>query len=219
MSILKRLVEVGSYQYGSTRLQGGRTAPYSVRFPTAADDAFIDFLADRAVEILPWRDWPTPFIFGIADSGIPLARAVWRGLKRVVDDAKLTIISSRDERFSLDPSSSGETSIIVDNAITTGTTLRWAHQRLVAACHSPEVAIRFFDREEVEANGQSLIDPIQRELGIAIISMFRIQDLLPVLPEEERQTILTHLVHSGTPDVRAHVEATYVFKNGSWSSR
>src|SRR3989338_910479 len=190
MSVASHLIEVGSYYYSSTQLQGGRTAPYSVRFPTKTDDAFIDFLADRAIEVFPWRDWSTLWIFGIAESGIPLARGGWRGMEKVVHDVRLRIVSSHDERFALDPGSSGETTIIVDNAITTGATLQRVHQRLIAVGHSYQVAVRFFDREEVEADGRSLLDPIRMELGINILSMFRIRDLLPDLPEEERQTIL-----------------------------
>lgn len=218
-NILQTLSRCGAYMFGHTILKGGRPSPYSVKFPTTITDDLLTMLADRAVEILPWNTWFAPEVFGIARSGLPMARAVFNGLSQVMDGVNIATLNPDDDVQPIFTISDARTAIIVDNAVTTGETVRWAYRVLHDAGIQPTVVIRFFDREEVGPAGDVIIETLKADMNLELFSLFHIRDLLPDLPNNERQAILNQLVRFGTHTTQIYLEEIYVFKNNAWAIR
>ncbi len=219
MSAKRCLLEAESYRYGSTRLRDGRIVPYVVHFPKSVSNSVREALAARTKEVLPWNDWKTVRIFGIAHSGIPLARAVKIGLRQVTASVHMNILDPRVGNPRIAAAAEGIQAIIVDNAVTTGASLLWAVRILKRSGYQPTIAVRFFDREEIEPDGCSQPERLRREIAINLLSLFRVRDLLQIVTDAERQELLDHLVLHGTVSVRQHMEDAYVFQDGTWSPR
>lgn len=218
-NIAQKLSLCEAYVFGQTTLKGGRPSPYSVKFPTAITDDVLTMLADRAVETLPWNTWHAPYVFGIARSGLPMAKAVFNGLSRVMSGVSIVTLSPYDGVRPILTISNTRTAIIVDNAVTTGETVKWAHQTLRNVGIQPTVVIRFFDREEVGPAGDAIVKTLKADMKLELLSLFRIRDLLPDLPDSEWQAILHQLARFGTPTAQTYLEETYVFQNNAWAIR
>ncbi|MFH0856625.1 MAG: hypothetical protein V1860_01875 [bacterium] len=192
-----------------------------MKFPTTITDDVLIMLADRAVEILPWDTWSAPCVFGIARSGLPIAQAVFNGLSRVMHGVSIATLNPYSDVQPIFATPDVRTAIIADNAVTTGKTIKWAHQTLYNAGVQPTAVIRFFDREEVSPAGDAIIETLKDDMNLKLFSLFRIRDLLPDLhlPDSERQAILNQLVRFGTHAIQTYLEETYVFQNNAWAIR
>lgn len=219
MLVKRCLVESGGYRYGSTQLKSGRCVPYIVRFPKPLSERAREALVENCKEKLPWAQWPKNLaVFGIAKSGLPLARLVADGLEQVGLSIQRGVLDPHDKAASIQRKRKKQ-AIIVDNAVTTGASIRWAHQLLQGNGYRSIAAVRFFTREEVEEDGLSQEELMLREIRMNLLSLFSVRDLLSNISDAERHEILNNLVLYGTSSVRKYMEEAYVFRNETWLAR
>lgn len=206
------VIDSGAYQFQTTKLQNKRTSPYIMRWPAQLTESFSGTIANTMRHLEVFSEQTTHYVVGIANSGIGISKLVTRGLRDLNCQVSETIISLNNlSEFSLRNKAPSKV-IIVDNAVTTGITLKKVTDYIRSFGHSVETAIRFFDREEVEPNGTTIQQMVKNELSLELYSTVTIRDILPILPKNHVMAIRLYLIRYGTQSIRNFMEENNVLK-------
>ncbi len=192
------LLHYGLYQFNEVTFKNGRVSPYTVRLPkTLLGDVF-QVMAAATWRINKFSSLEAAHFIGIANSGIPLAEAIYEHGLRLGRRVKLSIIYPRKMEQSIEVADNEETTILIDNAVTTGETVVKVLDMISPFGHHPKTIVRIFDREDVGEDGLSTADRIKAQNGLDLISISRLRDIIPYLSIDERQAILSYQLLYGT---------------------
>ena len=206
------LLRHGLYQFGKSVLKSGRETPYSVRLPKSPAKDLFRVLGESAWGLDQLMPLQAVHCIGIANSGITLAEAIYGHGLEMSKDAELSIVYPRKEEQNLGRvSNDATTSVLIDNAVTTGETATKVLRMISPFGHQPKVIVRIFDREDVDEDGLSIAECIKTVNGLDVISIFRLRDVIPHLNHLERQAVLTYQSTYGTTSFKEWMGGQHVF--------
>lgn len=213
MHIAKCLIKNGIYQPLATRLKNGRVSPYIVRWPNNISDQLLEELGRMALSFEIFKKEQKFHIIGVANSGLKLANAVYKELHNAGKVVVFTAVDPRSlKEVDLISCSENET-IIIDNAVTTGNTIKIVANFLKSYGIKVGYALRLFDREEVEPSGATIEEIIKAESSICLLSLLRVRDLISIVPRDEAEAIRNYLIDHGTKSIRLFLETNHVYKH------
>ena len=195
------LLRYGLYQFGETVFKNGRISPYTVRLQQYPPNELFQFLAQLAWNLEQLASLQAIHCFGIANSGIRLATAIYEHGLRLGKHAELSILYPLATEQHLSPADGNQeatATALIDNAVTTGETLAKVLGGVRQFGYRPEVTIRIFDREDVGEDGQSTVERIKTRFDLDLISIFKLRDIVLGLDPMERQAILAYQSEHGT---------------------
>lgn len=204
------LLRYGLYQFGESIFKNGRVTPYTVRLPQPPQKELFQTLAESAWSLDQLSKLQKVDCIGIANSGITLAWAIHEHVTRLGKPTRCLIASPRASGQVLVSAESGFTSILIDNAVTTGETAAKVLGTVRRFGYEPEVILRIFDREDVGEDGLNTAERIRMHLGLDLVSIFRLRDIIPCLDKLERQAVLTYQSAYGTTSFKEWIGGQYV---------
>lgn len=205
------LLRSGLYQFGEAVFKNGRATPYTVRLPYFPEKELFRFLAEAAWSLDQLSRLQNVHCIGIANSGVPLAEAIYEHGCSSRKCTKLSVIDPHALEASIDPADDDEmTTILIDNAVTTGKTVKTVLEMVRRFDYRPELVVRIFDREDVGQDGLSTVERIWRDTGLSLISIFRLRDILPNLNPVERQAVLSYQSQYGTASFKKWIGGDHV---------
>jgi orotate phosphoribosyltransferase len=192
------LLRYGLYQFGENVFKSGRVTPYTVRLPQSPQKKLFQSLAESAWNLRQLATFQRIDCIGIANSGIPLAEAIHEYGFTLGRSARCQIVHPRLSEQNVVSAERGVTSILIDNAVTTGDTIAKVLTLARQFGHEPKTILRIFDREDVGEDGLSTVERIKSRLDVDVVSIFRLRDMIPCLDETERRAVLAYQSVYGT---------------------
>lgn len=192
------LLRYGLYQFGETVFKNGRMTPYTVRLPQSPQEELFRSLANVAWDLEVLVALQSAHCIGIANSGVPLARAIHEYGLSTGRHAEFSIVYPREESLCVGLADKKGTPVLIDNAVTTGETVVTVLEMVRRFGYKPETVIRIFDREDVGEDGLSTVERVKAQTGLNLVSIFQLRDIIPCLNPEERQAVLWYQSAYGT---------------------
>lgn len=201
----------GLFQFGRTAFKNGRVSPYTVRLPDSRPPLLFQLLAEAAWSSGHLDHYSATHLIGIANSGTPLAQAIYDHGKRLGREVQLTIVSPTQSEC-IASVTEPYVPMLIDNAITTGKSIEEVKRLFSPRIPQPKQALRIFDREDLGDDNLSTAERVILEHDVDVQSIFRLRDLLPLLQQHEREAILAYQYQYATPSFRFWMEEQgYVF--------
>jgi orotate phosphoribosyltransferase len=168
----------------------GRVSPYIFRFPSPLSKRQLQILGDRSRRLIETNCTGSPVhMIGIASRGIPMAVATL-----LADNDNQTRMSTTDTQGSVEhvAREMGQCyTVMMDNSITTGRTVARVVEQLASVKIIPDLVIRFFDREELDAHGEDPTLAAESVINCPIASVFRLRDLVESDDRKNERALLT----------------------------
>jgi orotate phosphoribosyltransferase len=205
-AFVKFCVEAGALKFGEFKTKAGRLSPYFFNAGLFDDGAKLGRLAEFYARALLDSGVAFDMIFGPAYKGIPLGAAVAIELARL--GRNLPFAYNRKE--AKDHGEGGTLVgaplkgrvLIVDDVMSAGTAARESIALIRAAGATPSAVAIALDRQEmateVGADGavrdvdHSAVQYVQRQLGLQVCAIARLDDLLQYLDEQPGGEIAAH---------------------------
>ena len=181
-------LELGVLRFGEFRLKSGRVSPYFFNaglFNTGYAAARLGRYYAAAIADSGLR---FDMVFGPAYKGIPLAALTAAALAEH-QDIDVPYAYNRKEAKAHGEGGDVVGSplegrvLIVDDVITAGTAVREACQIITAAGADVVGLAISLDRQERGQSALSAVQELKQSLGIAVISIIRLEDLIDILEE------------------------------------
>ena len=181
-------LELGVLRFGEFRLKSGRVSPYFFNaglFNTGYAAARVGRYYAAAIADSGLR---FDMVFGPAYKGIPLAALTAAALAEH-QDIDVPYAYNRKEAKAHGEGGDVVGSplegrvLIVDDVITAGTAVREAYQIITAAGADVVGLAISLDRQERGQGTLSAVQELKQSLGIAVISIIRLEDLIDILEE------------------------------------
>jgi orotate phosphoribosyltransferase len=191
-------------RFGTFTLKSGRQSPYFFNFGLFNTGALLHSLssafADAIIASYPSIGLPASsaspsgapeVLFGPAYKGIPLVSAISTELARRGRDVGYSYnrkeAKTHGEGGSIVGASLvGKRVLIIDDVITAGTAIRQAHQIVVAERGTTVGIVEALDREERGSGDLSTVQEVEKELGVAVVSVVKMRDIVAWLGEQGR---------------------------------
>jgi orotate phosphoribosyltransferase len=181
-------LELGVLRFGEFRLKSGRVSPYFFNaglFNTGYAAARVGRYYAAAIADSGLR---FDMVFGPAYKGIPLAALTAAALAEHQD---IDVPYAYNRKEAKGHGEGGEVVgsplegrvLIVDDVITAGTAVREAYQIITAAGADVVGLAISLDRQERGQGTLSAVQELKQSLGIAVISIIRLEDLIDILEE------------------------------------
>ncbi|MCI0749039.1 MAG: orotate phosphoribosyltransferase [Nevskiales bacterium] len=205
-AFLRLALHHGVLTFGEFKLKSGRISPYFFNLGRISRGAALRDLGRAYARALTASGLEYDMLFGPAYKGIPLVAAVSIALAE--DGRDVPYVYNRKE--TKDHGEGGRLVgavpkgrvVIVDDVLTAGTALREAVTLLRAAGAMPVAALIALDRQEAGPDGVSARVAMERELGLQIVALIRVQDVLDFLTQQHEEipaveAIRTYLARHG----------------------
>ncbi|MCR4278434.1 MAG: hypothetical protein NUV81_00830 [bacterium] len=206
------LFRYGLYQFGEVVFKNGRATPYTVRLPKSSEKELFQSLAGAAWSLDQVARIKNVHCMGIAKSGVPLAEALYEYGRASRKCTKFSVVTPHALEQGLDPAADDDemTTILIDNAVTTGKTVKTVLDMVRRFGYRPEIVVRIFDREDIGEDGLSTVERIWRDTGLDLVSIFRLRDILPSLSSMEREAVLSYQSKYGTASFKKWIGDDHV---------
>lgn len=186
------------YQFGEIVFRNGRKTPYTVRLPELPHCKLFQFFAKLVWNCGSFDKFDMIHCIGIANSGIPLARAVYEQGNELGKSVFFSTVCPHTKQHIIGSDSKKATSVLFDNAVTTGNTLSEILPITQQLGFYPKVVLRIFDREDIGTDGLRTVDRIKNRFGLNLISIIRLRDIIQYLNNDEYQSIIKYQSAYGT---------------------
>jgi len=180
---IRYALSIGAFQFppGGFTLKGGRNSPYLFNSGAFCTGESIGVLARAYASMIRGHFRPPAAVFGSAYKGIPIVTALAQVLGGTVGYA-----FNRKERKNHDEGGivvgaalEGKEVLIVDDAVTSGSSVREAFMIIKAAGGIPIGCAAAFDRQEIGDDGsQSAIQELKQDFGMDVLAIASLTDLL-----------------------------------------
>lgn len=181
-------LELGVLRFGEFRLKSGRVSPYFFNaglFNTGYAAARLGRYYAAAIAESGLR---FDMVFGPAYKGIPLAALTAAALAEHQD---IDVPYAYNRKEAKAHGEGGEVVgsalegrvLIVDDVITAGTAVREAYQIITAGGADVVGLAISLDRQERGQGTLSAVQELKQSLGVAVISIIRLEDLIDILEE------------------------------------
>ena len=186
-------LENEALRFGEFELKSGRISPYFFNAGQFQSGNALARLGDFYAHALQASDVVFDMLFGPAYKGIPLVSATAIAL---ANEYGLDIpyafnrkeVKTHGEGGSMVGAPLSGRVVIVDDVITAGTAIREV-MPLVTAAGAETVAVMVaLDRQEKGVGSLSAIQEVEKEFGIPVISIIRLQHLIDYLAAEAADT-------------------------------
>jgi orotate phosphoribosyltransferase len=194
-------VDSGVLRFGEFKTKAGRMSPYFFNSGLFDDGAKLGRLAAFYARRLLDSGIEFDMVFGPAYKGIPLGASVAIELARLGRNVPFAYnrkeAKSHGEGGNLVGAPLKGRVLVVDDVMSAGTAVRESISIIQAAGATPHAVVIALDRQEMATeNGQdvphSAVQYVQNQLGLAVCSIAKLDDLLQ------------YLAHHETPDLGAH---------------
>lgn len=205
------LFDYGIYQFGETTFKNGRITPYTVCLPQSIQKHVFQYLAESTWNIEQLANLQNVHCIGIANSGVPLAEAIYEYGLGLGKSIKLSIVHPRKAEQNIELSQTeAMIPILIDNAVTTGETIAKVLNIVHRFGYQPKIVVRIFDREDIGEDGLSTVERIKTKFNIDLISIFKLRDIIRYLRLIEREAILTYQTNHGTTSFKDWIRCQHV---------
>jgi orotate phosphoribosyltransferase len=205
-AFVKFCVEAGALKFGEFKTKAGRLSPYFFNAGLFDDGAKLGRLAEFYARALLDSGVAFDMIFGPAYKGIPLGAAVAIELARLGRNVPFAYnrkeAKDHGEGGTLVGAPLQGRVLIVDDVMSAGTAARESIALIRAAGATPSAVAIALDRQEkateVGADGairdvdHSAVQYVQRQLGLQVCAIARLDDLLQYLNEQPGGEIAAH---------------------------
>ncbi len=194
-------VDSGVLRFGEFKTKAGRMSPYFFNSGLFDDGAKLGRLATFYARRLLDSGIEFDMVFGPAYKGIPLGASVAIELARLGRNVPFAYnrkeAKAHGEGGNLVGAPLKGRVLVVDDVMSAGTAVRESISIIQAAGATPHAVVIALDRQEMATeNGQdvphSAVQYVQNQLGLAVCSIAKLDDLLQ------------YLAHHETPDLGAH---------------
>lgn len=181
--LIELAIRVEALRFGEFTLKSGRTSPYFFNAGAFNTGAALARLGECYADALSDAGPAFDMLFGPAYKGIPLASATAIAMARR-HGRDLPWAFNRKE--AKDHGEGGNTVgaplagrvMIVDDVISAGTAIRESLEIIRRAGATPAGVVIALDRQERGTGERSAVEEIQREEGLAVVSIARLDDLV-----------------------------------------
>ncbi len=205
-AFVKFCVEAGALKFGEFKTKAGRLSPYFFNAGLFDDGVKLGRLAEFYARALLESGIAFDMVFGPAYKGIPLGAAVAIELARLGRNVPFAYnrkeAKDHGEGGSLVGAPLQGRVLIVDDVMSAGTAARESIALIRAAGATPSAVAIALDRQEkateVGADGavrdvdHSAVQYVQRQLGLQVCAIARLDDLLQYLNEQPGGEIAAH---------------------------
>ena len=205
-AFVKFCVEAGALKFGEFTTKAGRLSPYFFNAGLFDDGAKLGRLAEFYARALLDSGVPFDMIFGPAYKGIPLGAAVAIELARLGRNVPFAYnrkeAKDHGEGGTLVGAPLQGRVLIVDDVMSAGTAARESIAIIRAAGATPSAVAIALDRQEmateVGADGRvrdvdhSAVQYVQRQLGLQVCAIARLDDLLQYLAAQPGDGLAQH---------------------------
>jgi len=205
-AFVKFCVEAGALKFGEFKTKAGRLSPYFFNAGLFDDGAKLGRLAEFYARALIDSGIAFDMIFGPAYKGIPLGAAVAIELARLGRNVPFAYnrkeAKDHGEGGTLVGAPLQGRVLIVDDVMSAGTAARESIALIRAAGATPSAVAIALDRQEkateVGADGvvrdvdHSAVQYVQRQLGLQVCAIARLEDLLQYLDGQAGGEIAIH---------------------------
>ncbi|MBL0946286.1 MAG: orotate phosphoribosyltransferase [Hydrogenophaga sp.] len=205
-AFVKFCVEAGALKFGEFKTKAGRLSPYFFNAGLFDDGAKLGRLAEFYARALIDSGIAFDMIFGPAYKGIPLGAAVAIELARLGRNVPFAYnrkeAKDHGEGGTLVGAPLRGRVLIVDDVMSAGTAARESIALIRAAGATPSAVAIALDRQEkateVGADGvvrdvdHSAVQYVQRQLGLQVCAIARLEDLLQYLDGQAGGEIAIH---------------------------
>ncbi len=205
-AFVKFCVEAGALKFGEFKTKAGRLSPYFFNAGLFDDGAKLGRLAEFYARALIDGGVPFDMIFGPAYKGIPLGAAVAIELARLGRNVPFAYnrkeAKDHGEGGTLVGAPLKGRVLIVDDVMSAGTAARESIALIRAAGATPSAVAIALDRQEkatevgpdgiVRDVDHSAMQYVQRQLGLHVCAIARLDDLLQYLNDQPGGDIAAH---------------------------
>ncbi|MBL0919607.1 MAG: orotate phosphoribosyltransferase [Hydrogenophaga sp.] len=205
-AFVKFCVEAGALKFGEFKTKAGRLSPYFFNAGLFDDGVKLGRLAEFYARALLESGIAFDMVFGPAYKGIPLGAAVAIELARLGRNVPFAYnrkeAKDHGEGGNLVGAPLRGRVLIVDDVMSAGTAARESIALIRAAGATPSAVAIALDRQEkateVGADGavrdvdHSAVQYVQRQLGLQVCAIARLDDLLQYLNEQPGGEIAAH---------------------------
>ncbi len=205
-AFVKFCVEAGALKFGEFKTKAGRLSPYFFNAGLFDDGVKLGRLAEFYARALLESGIAFDMVFGPAYKGIPLGAAVAIELARLGRNVPFAYnrkeAKDHGEGGSLVGAPLQGRVLIVDDVMSAGTAARESIALIRAAGATPSAVAIALDRQEkateVGTDGavrdvdHSAVQYVQRQLGLQVCAIARLDDLLQYLNEQPGGEIAAH---------------------------
>ena len=184
-------LEIGVLRFGEFTLKSGRMSPYFFNAGLFSSGYAAAKLGRYYASAIAASKIEFDMLFGPAYKGIPLVALAAAALAEHHDiDVPYTFnrkeAKTHGEGGSVVGAPLNGKVLIVDDVITAGTAAREAHKIITAAGAEVAGLVISLDRDEVgNDTNLSAVQDLERELGIRVISIVRLEDLIDLLEDSD----------------------------------
>lgn len=200
------VVEARILRFGDFTLKSGRQSPYFFNAGLFNTGRGLEFIGRSYAEALCDAGLDFDVIFGPAYKGIPLAAATAIALSAHFQQDKPWCFNRKEAKAHGEGGSivgaplQGRV-LIADDVITAGTAIRESMALIASQGAHPAGVVVALDRQERGRGELSAIQEVERDYGIPVISIIRLQD------------IVVWLEQAGDPGLREHLTRVKDYQN------
>ena len=184
---LKMCVENHIFRFGKFTLKSGRISPYFFNAGLFNNGELLNRLSSAYARLIV-ENFSSPFmLYGPAYKGIPLAAAT---SMQLAQNHQLNVPYAFNRKETKDHGEGGRTVgaelngkvLIVDDVITAGTSVHESIEIISACGAEPGAVVIALDRQEtVDGEPLSAIQKIERQHGIPVLALLKLEDLIEYL--------------------------------------
>ncbi len=184
---LEMCIEHHILRFGKFTLKSGRTSPYFFNAGLFNNGELLNRLSSAYARLIV-EHFPCNFmLYGPAYKGIPLVAAT---SMQLAQNHQLHIPYAFNRKETKDHGEGGKTVgaglngpvIIVDDVITAGTSVHESIEIISASDAEPCAVVIALDRQEtVDGESLSAVQKIERQYGIPVLSILKLEDLIGYL--------------------------------------
>ncbi len=178
-------IAVGALKFGEFTLKSGRVSPYFFNAGTFASGQTLATLGQCYAKALTESEVDYDLLFGPAYKGIPLAASTAIALAN--DGMSVPYAFNRKEAKDhgeggtiVGAELTGDV-VIIDDVITAGTAVREVIEIIRAHGANPKAVLIGVDRQERGKGELSAIQEVERDFGLAVISIVQLQNIVDYL--------------------------------------
>jgi len=186
-------IEVGVLRFGEFTLKSGRISPYFFNSGLFDTGVSLARLGRYYAQAIISSDIEFEMIYGPAYKGIPLAASLAIAL---ADQHGRNVPYCFNRKEAKDHGEGGMTVgaplkgrvLIIDDVISAGTSVRESVNIIQAAGATPAGVVIALDRQERGQGATSAIQEVEKDYGLHVASIVRLQELAEFLNEKGNQT-------------------------------
>lgn len=182
---IELLLDQGVLSFGDFTLKSGRQSPYFFNMGSVKDGVSIARFGDAYAQKIRSLDVSAKVLFGPAYKGIPIAVSAAIALAGFGVNMGVAFnrkeVKDHGEGGSFVGADVTGDVFVVDDVLTAGTAIREACSMIKSAGGNITGVLVAIDRQEIMAGGETAVNALREDLGVAIHSLINLQDVIEYL--------------------------------------